>query len=143
MSYSAKQTLAGIDLFAGVPADVISDLASAGATLTTTPGTAVMQQGGGGAGLQVVLEGSAEVEVGGEGRKPLGPGDYFGEISLIDGKPRSATVTAGADGLTTYAISSLNFSPLIDKHPSLARALLTALCARIRTLEESTAADPS
>jgi CRP/FNR family transcriptional regulator, cyclic AMP receptor protein len=133
------QTLAGVDLFAGVPSEVLADLAAAGTTLTTPAGTPVVQQGSADAGLQVVLAGSAEVDVDGSERKPLGPGAYFGEISVIDGKGRSASVRAGADGLQTFAVSALQFAPLIDKHPALAKSLLNALCARIRTLEAATA----
>ena len=53
------------------------------------------------------------------------------------GQGRSATIKAGEEGLKTFAISPLNFSELIDKHPSLAKALLKALCARIRSLEQT------
>jgi CRP/FNR family cyclic AMP-dependent transcriptional regulator len=56
---------------------------------------------------------------------------------VIDGAGRSATLTAGDQGLKTFAVSPVNFSSLIDKHPALARSLLKALCARIRSLETS------
>jgi CRP/FNR family cyclic AMP-dependent transcriptional regulator len=86
-----------------------------------------------------VLEGSAEVTVNGESRPAMGPGDYLGEISMIDGAPRSATVVAGPEGLTTFRLSSLAFAPLMDT-PEVSRVLLKALCARIRTLENATTA---
>lgn len=129
--------LADIDLFHGVADSVLSDLVNVGATFTTRPGGTAVTQGSASAGLQVVLEGNAEVEVNGVRRPSMGPGDYFGEISVIDGTGRSATLTAGDHGLTTFAISPANFSGLIDKHPQLARVLLKALCARIRSLEAS------
>lgn len=132
---SLTRVLGQLDLFAGVPDDVLSDLVAAGSTRTTPAGGVVATQGSSDAGLSVVLEGSVDVEVNGESRPPIGEGGYFGEISLIDGHGRSANVTAGADGVKTFAISQLNFSPLIDKHSSLARALLKALCGRIRALE--------
>lgn len=136
MAYESKsKLLSRIDLFSGVPEDVLSDIASAGSTFSTPPHASAVTQGTGSSGLHVIMEGSAEVEVNGSRRLPMGPGDYFGEISVIDGAGRSATIIAGEDGLKTFAISPRNFSGLIDRHPTLARSLLTALCARIRSLE--------
>ncbi|MDX6297784.1 MAG: family transcriptional regulator, cyclic receptor protein [Nocardioidaceae bacterium] len=138
MTYQTlPKMLAGIDLFSGVPDSVLSDLVSVGTTHSTSAGHTVVAQGSTDAGLQVVLEGSADVEVNGVRRPEILPGGYFGEISVIDGAGRSATLTAGKDGLKTFAISPVNFSPLIDKHPELARSLLKALCARLRAVEAS------
>jgi CRP-like cAMP-binding protein len=134
---SLTRALGEIDLFAGLPEDVLRDLITAGTTLTVPPGGRIATQGSSDAGLQVVLDGTVEVEVNGESRPPIGAGGYFGEISLIDGQGRSANLTAGPDGVTTFAISQLSFSPLIDKHPALARTLLKALTVRIRKLESS------
>jgi CRP/FNR family transcriptional regulator, cyclic AMP receptor protein len=127
--------LSQIDLFANLPESVIEDLISVGVTFETSPGGTLVAQGSPSAGLQVVVEGSAEIEVNGVRRPAVGPGGYFGEISVIDGRGRSATVLAGEGGLKTFAVSPMNFSGLIDKYPELARSLLTALCARIRSLE--------
>lgn len=84
-----------------------------------------------------MIEGSAEIEVNGERRAEVGPGSYFGEISVLDGKGRSASVLAGSEGLKTFAISPANLSGLIDKYPSLAKSLMAVLCARIRSLDGS------
>ena len=128
--------LARIDLFAGLPEAVIADLVASGSTLRTPAGHPVVTQGDEDAGLQVVLAGTVVVEVGGVRRAgELGPGDYFGEISVIDGGGRSATLTAGEDGVETFAISPLTFWPLVDRHASLRRSLLKGLCARIRALD--------
>ena len=136
MSYeSLPQFLAKIDLFEGLPQQTLSGLIERGTTLKIAAGNHVVEQGANDAGLQVVLEGSAEVVVNGADRAPLTPGDYFGEISLIDGLPRSATVIAGPDGLTTFALSSLAFAPVVRENPDVASALLKALTARIRSLE--------
>jgi CRP-like cAMP-binding protein len=132
---SLPQFLAKIDIFEGLSHDTLSDLIARGTTLTVPPGKHVIEQGAHDAGLQVVLQGSAEVTVNGIERARLELGDYFGEISLIDGLPRSATVVAGPEGLTTFALSSIAFAPVVKENPHVAQALLKALTARIRSLE--------
>ena len=100
----------------------------------------MIEQGAASVGLQIVLSGSADVSVNGVARPPLRPGDYLGEISMIDGAPRSATVVAGPEGLTTFRLSALAFAPLMDK-PEVACTLLKAPCARVRSLETPTDQD--
>jgi len=97
----------------------------------------MVKQGDKDSGLQVVLEGEAQVSVNDVPRASLGEGDYFGEMSLIDGAPRSATVTAGADGAKTVTISPLTFNEVLDAYPEVSRSLLSHLVARIRSLEET------
>ena len=137
MSYQAHKALAGIDLFAGLPDATLSDLIQRGTTFTTGPGRHVVEEGSSDVGLEVVLEGTADVLVNGSPRGSLAPGDYFGEISMIDGLPRSATIVSGPDGLTTFRLSALAFAPLLD-NPVVARSLLKALCARLRGLDTET-----
>jgi CRP-like cAMP-binding protein len=138
------ESLHDIDLFSGLPDEVISDLVQAGSTIHTPAGHRAVCQGSSDAGLQVVLKGSASVQVNGVTRgDALGPGDYFGEISVIDGLGRSATLTAGEEGLETFTISPLNFWPLVDRHPTMAHTLLRALSARIRELDAMEATSPS
>jgi CRP/FNR family cyclic AMP-dependent transcriptional regulator len=134
MTYQARRALAEIDLFAGLSENTLNDLVQRGTTFTTNPGHQVVTEGSTDAGLQVILDGTAEITVHGEPRPPLGPGEYFGEISMIDGSPRSATVTSGPEGLTTFVLSSLAFAPMIEK-PEVSRVLLKALCARIRAIQ--------
>ena len=64
------------------------------------------------------------------------PGSYFGEISLIDGGPRSATVTAKTD-LKTVSLTSWDFNALLDQFPELARELLDPALRRLRGVEQS------
>ena len=134
---SLDQFLGEIDLFNRLSVDTRSDLVERGTTFELPPGRHVTDQGEHDTGLHVVMDGSADVSVNGVFRGTLRPGDYFGEISLIDGLPRSSTVVAGPDGLTTFALSALAFEPVIKENSDVADALLKALCARIRAIEES------
>ncbi len=86
--------------------------------------------------MHVVLEGTrAGQRARRAGQPVLGPGAYFGELSLIDGAPRSADVVAGPDGLTTFALSKWTFEDLLDKHPEVAVPMLRVAVARLRALE--------
>jgi CRP/FNR family cyclic AMP-dependent transcriptional regulator len=129
-----------IEFFSGLSDATRREIARRTVQLTHRPGTAVTEQGGSSSGFHLILEGSAVVSVGGIERATLGPGDGFGEISLIDGKPRSATVVAGPQGLTTAALSPLAFGPLMDD-PAVAKALLAVVTARLRAAEARPAAD--
>ena len=86
--------------------------------------------------FHLIVEGNAEISVGGKVVGTFGPGDYFGEMSLIDGKPRSASIS-GVNGLRTMGISAWNFNRLLDQHPDMMRALLVVLCDRLRRAESS------
>ena len=97
-------------------------------------GKEITEEGGSATGFHLIRTGTASVTVGGQPRAGLGPGQYFGEISLIDGKPRSATVTA--DGpLQTISLASWSFKPILDEQPGVARALLVVMCERLRRAE--------
>jgi predicted metalloprotease with PDZ domain len=65
----------------------------------------------------------------------LGTGEYFGELSLVDGLPRSAEVRAGPDGLSTFAITKWTFADLIEDHPEVAVPMLHVMVARLRAAE--------
>ena len=89
-------------------------------------GDAVTTEGQGGIGFFVIEDGEARVTVGGEERRRLGPGDYFGEVALLTDSPRTATITAETD-LHTYGMTSWDFKPLVETHGSIAWKLLQAM----------------
>ena len=129
--------LAQVDLFSGLSQRNLARIARSGREVDHKPGKEVVTQGRGGIAFHLVLGGSADLEIGGQLRKRLDAGDYFGEISLLDGKPRTATVRAGDDGLRTFAITAWEFQALLREQPQIARALLITLCARIRDTQEA------
>jgi CRP/FNR family cyclic AMP-dependent transcriptional regulator len=99
-------------------------------------GKVIAKQGETGVGFHMIVEGEATVSVDGVDHATLGAGSYFGEISLIDGGPRSATVEAKTE-LKTVSLTSWDFNALLDQFPELSRTLLKQLCRRLRDVEQS------
>jgi CRP-like cAMP-binding protein len=95
-------------------------------------GKTVANQGETGVGFHLIIEGSADVIQDGTTIGRLKPGDYFGEISLIDGGTRSATVTTTTP-TTTLSIAAWDFSRLIDHSNAMMKKLLIGLCQMLRT----------
>lgn len=84
----------------------------------------------------MIVEGTARVEVSPEKQVKLGAGDFFGEMSLIDGEPRSATVTAET-AIRLLVINRKNFWTLLTEVPRLTQTILVALSRRVRQAERS------
>jgi CRP/FNR family transcriptional regulator, cyclic AMP receptor protein len=99
-------------------------------------GKVIAKQGESGVGFHMIAEGETSITVDGVEHATLGPGSYFGEISLVDGGQRSATVTAKTD-LKTVSLTSWDFSALLDEYPGLSRGLLIEVCRRLRAVEKS------
>ena len=130
-----RDAVMNVDLFRNLPPAVVDELIGRGTKMQVGPGRVLVQEGAADSGLQLILKGSAIVTVHGEARRTLTEGEYFGEISLIDGAPRSATVTAGSEGAQVFAVSPLAFSAVLSEHPTIAQTLLLTLAARIRHIE--------
>jgi CRP/FNR family transcriptional regulator, cyclic AMP receptor protein len=124
-----------VPLFAGMSDKDVRKVLEISKEVSHGPGETVVEQDRSAVGFHLILSGSARAEIGGHAVATMGPGDYFGEISLLDGKPRSATVKAITD-LVTLSVPSWNFDQLLEQHPQMMRDLLRELCARIRRSEE-------
>jgi pyruvate,water dikinase len=98
-------------------------------------GETVIMEGSGGAAFFLINSGEAAVSSKGVQLGTLGPGNYFGEIALIDGGPRSATVTATTD-LVCYGLTFWEFRPLVEQNGAIGWKLLQALAKRLRAAEE-------
>ncbi len=128
--------LRGVPLFAGMTdraLDAIADLAS---ETTFDVDDDLVRQGKSGDSFLILRSGSAQVLKDGQTVRELGPGDFLGEISLIDGGPRTATVRA-TEPITALVIGREDFATLLERHPSIRLELLMALTARIRHSERS------
>lgn len=98
-------------------------------------GETVIHEGSGAAAFFIIDSGEAAVSSKGVPINTLGPGDHFGEIALIDGGPRSATVTATTD-LVCHGLTYWEFRPLLERNGAIAWKLLQALARRVRSAEQ-------
>jgi CRP-like cAMP-binding protein len=130
----ALQLLAGVDLFEDLSKADLKKIQGLSKELTFKAGEDVITQHGRGGRFYLVTEGEAVVSINGRPNRLLAPGDYFGEMSLIDGEPRSATITARTP-LRTFTLASFNFRPLMLKHPTITYKLLVAMSRRVRGLD--------
>lgn len=135
MSQFAQQ-LAGLPLFSACSGRDLQRLAKAADELQVASGTQLTVQGGVGREAFVILEGTATVAKDDVVAAELGPGDYFGELALLDGGPRTATVTAATD-MTVLVLSKPAFNAVLDEIPTLAHKLLIATARRLRESEQS------
>ena len=126
--------IAAVDVFAGLSKRQHKRIAGAGRTTTLEAGKVVAEEGKDALAFHLVLDGALEVSVRGNVVRRLGPGDYFGEISMIDGKPRSATVTA-TEPTQCFALQHSSFEDLILAEPLVAKAMLETLAGRLREAE--------
>ena len=99
-------------------------------------GDEIATEGKGGIGFFVIGAGEVAYSVGGEEKGSGGPGDYFGEIALIDEGARSATVKAASD-VTAYGLTSWEFRPLVEENASIAWELLQAMAKRLRDAQRT------
>lgn len=120
-----------VPLFSGLDRRELEQVASSMRERRVAAGDVVLEQGSGGAGFFVVDEGEADVHVDGASVGTVGPGDYFGEIALLTGSDRTATVTARTDMLC-YGMTSWDFKPLVESNSAIAWKLLTAMAQKLR-----------
>jgi CRP/FNR family transcriptional regulator, cyclic AMP receptor protein len=130
--------LRGVALFASLGEDELGSIAKRMKEVHFEPGRAIATQGDAGVGFHLIVDGEAEVSGEGVPRHTIGAGGYFGEIGLIDGGVRSATVTATTE-LTTLALVTWDFQPLLD-NPAFSRGLLLGLCRLVRDYRQAAAA---
>ncbi len=120
-----------VPLFAGLEKRELEQIAGSMRERRVAAGGMVVEQGAGGAGFFIIDEGEADVFVDGEHRNTIGPGDYFGEIALLTGSDRTATITAKTDMLC-YGMTAWDFKPLVEDNATIAWKLLTAMAQKLQ-----------
>jgi CRP-like cAMP-binding protein len=130
------ELLEQIPLFQGLPHQELERIARSFKQRRFSAGDMIAHEGSGGVGFFVIGEGTATIDVHGESRGQIGPGDYFGEVALIDEKAlRTATITAETD-VTAYGLTSWEFRPLVETNAEIAWKLLQVMAKRLREAEQ-------
>jgi CRP/FNR family cyclic AMP-dependent transcriptional regulator len=136
MADAPIELLERIPLFEGLPGGELERIARSFKERRISAGDTVAVEGEGGVGFFVIGEGTASVDVHGEQRGRLGPGDYFGEVALIDDQARrTATITADSD-LLCYGLTSWEFRPFVETNAQIAWKLLQVMAKRLRESEQ-------
>lgn len=127
---TTDELLAGIPLFAGLSKKDLREISKLTTRLNLKQGRELTQQGGRGSEFIIVLEGSVEVVIDGNVEATCGAGDFFGEIALLEDRPRTATVIAKTD-VVVDVISRAEFKTLRDAHPQIDEQLRTVTKNRL------------
>jgi CRP/FNR family transcriptional regulator, cyclic AMP receptor protein len=129
--------LAQVPLFAACSKKELQTIARASDELSLPAGRVLVEQGTSGHECFVLVDGTVDVAINGESVATLGPGAYFGELSLLDKGPRTATVTAETP-VTVLVLGPREFATVLDEVPSLSHKMLASLAGRIRELDSKT-----
>ena len=123
-------------LFAGLPDKSLTSIAAQMNSYDFAPGEIVIEQDDSGrfGRLYLILEGTADATINDQRVAAYGPHDYFGEMSVLDGSPRSATITASTN-LRTVGLSSWNMRALVKENPEIGLNLIDVLVARLRATD--------
>ena len=125
-----------VDIFADCTRKQLKAVAALARVVEVPAGTMLTRVGEPGEEFFFILDGSASVEVSRRKRGKLGPGEFFGEMSLLDGEPRSASVRAETD-MRLLVILRRNFQTLLSEVPEITRGILTVLSRRLREHERA------
>ena len=130
--------LATVPFFANLDEKRRKAMASGGKERTFGQGDKIVDEGVTGVGFFLILDGSTEVRKGGKVLAKLGKGQFFGEMSLIDGSPRSADVVATSP-TTCWVLTSWAFEGLVKSNPEIALVMLREMAKRLRTAQSNPA----
>jgi CRP/FNR family cyclic AMP-dependent transcriptional regulator len=135
-SHDTKADALGLcPFFAGLSRKELGELAKRTEDLEVEAGKALAREGEPGSEFFVIVEGDVSVTKDGQEIRTLGPGDFFGEIALIEDRPRTATVTAKTP-LRFFVLTRQNFRSLLQQQPELEDKVMRALEERVRATEQ-------
>ena len=130
------ELLAGCPLFRGIDADGLAKLAALATSVDFPAGHVIARQGEIGTGFFVIVSGAVRVVRDGTVVARLGPGEFFGELSVLDRMPRNATVAA-EEPTSCLALASWDFENVLLEEPALTLAILRGVAMRLREVTES------
>src|ERR687888_2081082 len=125
-----------VDIFEDCTKKQLKAVAAISRVIEVPAGTMLTRIGESGEEFFFILDGSASVDVNRRKRGKMGPGQFFGEMSLLDGEPRSATVRADTD-MRLLVILRRNFQTLLSEVPEITRTILVVLSRRLREHERA------
>jgi CRP/FNR family cyclic AMP-dependent transcriptional regulator len=128
------ELLKRVPLLAGLGRKEVEEVGRLAEEIDVPAGRVLMREGQTGQEFFVVVSGSVLIERGGHAIRSLGPGDFLGEIALIDDGPRTATATTETSS-KLLVLAHREFHSLMEQFPSVRSAVLQALAMRVRKLE--------
>lgn len=130
-----EEFLARVPIFGSCTPSEIEAIVAVAQESGFQPGQIVVTQGTPGQAFYLILSGRVEIIRDGQSLGAFGPGDFFGEMSLLDQAPRSATIRA-LEPTLCLMLSSWDFKGLLEQYPSIAVKLLEVLSRRLRVADE-------
>ena len=130
-----ETVLRALPLFANVSPRHLKRVSKLAEFVDFRPGEFIVNVGEPGDAFYVIVSGNAKA-IGRPRAETLGPGDFFGEMALLDGEPRSTTITATTE-LHAMRIPRKPFLKLLEQDSKMALAVMQALAARIRRLDRT------
>jgi CRP/FNR family transcriptional regulator, cyclic AMP receptor protein len=130
------ELLGSMPLFEGVEADDLGGIADRAVEVDYRPNGVIVREGEIGTGFFVIVTGRVRVTRDGETVSNLGPGEFFGELSVLDRRPRNAQVAA-TEPTSCLALASWDLEAVIAEQPRVALAMLRVLAGRLRDLSDA------
>lgn len=134
MAGAPVEVLRKVSLFTELAEDDLEQVARLFKKRQFSKGETITKEGAGGAAFFLIESGEADVTVRGRPRPPLTAGTHFGEVALIDGQQRSATIIASSE-LVCYGLTYWDFQPLVQENAAIAWGLLQAMAKLLRAAQ--------
>jgi CRP/FNR family cyclic AMP-dependent transcriptional regulator len=126
-----------VPLFAELNRREVATLAKLLEEVDVPAGRVIIRQGRRGSEFFIILDGRVRIERDGNVLSELGPGDFLGEIALVDGRPRTASAIT-EEPSRLFVLSSQSFNSMLRLHPAVESKVLRALAQRVRKLDPET-----
>jgi CRP/FNR family transcriptional regulator, cyclic AMP receptor protein len=135
ISAEVLEMLAAQPLFSGLSQQELRSIAALGTPVDIKAGRVLTKEGASGLEAFLIVSGTARCVIGEQEVAILGPGDLFGEMSLLDRAPRSATVVADTE-MSMIVFMRSELIRLVEASPKIALKLLAAMAARLRKVDQ-------